>query len=112
MMRDASLHLLLFWTVGTYLPLSAAEYRVSSAAPLAGVIEKLRPGDTVVMANGEWKDQCVLFRGHGTREKPITLRAKTPGQVVLTGHSSITLSGEHMVVSGLYLKNGGGSSNG
>src|SRR6266581_3460924 len=101
MTRDAILKLPLVWILGACLPLSGAEYRVSSAASVASLIEKLRPGDTVVMANGEWKDQSVLFRGHGTRAKPITLRAETPGLVVLSGQSSVTVTGEQVIVSGL-----------
>ncbi|HJZ90333.1 MAG TPA: polysaccharide lyase 6 family protein, partial [Gemmataceae bacterium] len=42
--------------------------------------------------------------GKGTAEKPITMRAQTPGKVILTGASSVTIDGEHLVVNGLYLK--------
>ena len=112
MMRDSEFRWLLLLLVAGCVPVSAAEYHVSSAAAVASVIEKLRPGDAVVMANGEWKDQSVEISGTGTQKKPITLRAETPGQVVLTGHSSITVTGKWVVVSGLHLKDGNGSSNG
>src|SRR6266702_4453558 len=72
------LKLVLLWVVGACLPLSGAEYRVSSAASVASLIEKLRPGDTVV----------------------------------LSGQSSVTVTGEQVIVSGLYLKDGNGSGNG
>ena len=93
-------------------PLSAKQYRVSSAAAVAAVNEKLRPGDTVVMANGEWKNQAIWFSGQGTAAKSITLRAETAGKVVLEGKSSLTVTGENVVVSGLCFKNGREATNG
>src|SRR5690606_5936821 len=38
--------------------------------------------------------------------KPITLKAETPGEVILTGVSSLTVDGEYLVVDGLYFKDG------
>jgi poly(beta-D-mannuronate) lyase len=84
----------------------AAEHQVCSAEEVARLVKDLRPGDVLVMADGTWKDQDITFRGKGTREQPITLRAETPGKVVLTGTSSLTIDGEHLVVSGLCLKEG------
>ena len=82
---------------------SAAEHRVSSAEEIARLSDKLRPGDTLVMADREWKDQAIVFQGRGTMEKPISLRAQTPGKVVLAGRSSVTIEGQHLIVSGLLL---------
>jgi len=82
------------------------EHFVSSAADIAQLGEAVRPGDVLVMTNGTWTDQAIVFRGRGTPEKPITLRAQTPGKVVLTGNSSVTIDGEYLVVSGFSLKDG------
>lgn len=89
--------------IAVVLNAPAAEHRVSSAAEIAELREKMDPGDTLVMANGDWTDQPIVFQSRGTAEKPITLRAQTPGKVVLTGNSSVTIDGEHLVVSGLFL---------
>src|SRR5688572_10213748 len=91
---------------------SAAEYQVSSADEIRGLNEKLRPGDVVVMRDGAWTDQAITFDAKGTAEAPITLRAQTPGKVVLSGTSTITIDGEHLVVSGLLLKEGRGEKEG
>jgi poly(beta-D-mannuronate) lyase len=88
------------------------EYFVSSAAEIAQLTDGLRPGDILVMTNGTWIDQRIAFRGRGTPGKPITLRAQTPGQVLLAGKSSLSIEGEHLVVGGLYLKNGGSANEG
>jgi poly(beta-D-mannuronate) lyase len=107
--RTALIAILGLVIVGT--PAIAAEYRVASAADLARLTGTLRPGDVVVMADGTWKDQAVEFRGEGTTDKPITLRAQSPGKVVLTGASSLTIDGAYLVASGLLLKDGATATN-
>ncbi len=83
----------------------AAEYRVAGADEIAHLGTTLRPGDVLVMADGTWKDQAIDFQAQGTAEKPITLRAETPGKVILTGQSALKIDGEHLVVSGLSFNN-------
>jgi poly(beta-D-mannuronate) lyase len=82
----------------------AAEHQVSSAADIAGAIARAQPGDVLVMRDGVWTDQPIVFRGRGTVGKPITLRPATSGKVTLTGKSSLVIDGEHLVVNGLSLK--------
>ncbi|MEK7952469.1 alginate lyase family protein [Luteolibacter soli] len=82
----------------------AAEHRVSSAAELAGL--SLSPGDTVVMADGSWKHQQIRFQAKGTEDHPITLRAATSGTTFLEEDSSLEIDGDHLVVSGLWVKDG------
>ena len=74
------------------------EYAVAS--------KSLRPGDTVVLADGEWRDFELLFKGEGKPDRPITLTAQTPGKVALTGRSNLRLSGEYLVVSNLVFRDG------
>ena len=94
-----------FWTSG-------AEHRVSSAADIVRVSAEARPGDVLVMTDGVWRDQTINFQSKGTAEKPITLRVETPGKVALTGKSSVTIDGEHLVVSGLLVENGEATGDG
>jgi poly(beta-D-mannuronate) lyase len=84
-----------------------AEYRVASASDIERVTSTLQPGDVLVLADGVWKDQNVVFRGKGTSAKPILLRAQTPGKVVMTGKSSLTMDGDYLVTSGICLKEAG-----
>lgn len=94
------------------LPAQAAEHRVSSAADVAQVSITAKPGDVLVMADGDWPDQAIVFSAHGTEESPIVLRAETPGNVILDGKSSVTIDGEHLVVSGIFLRDGRSSGDG
>ena len=87
-------------------PTMATEYLVSSQSEYAEAVEVVQPGDTVVLANGEWNDVEFLFQGEGTADQLITLTAETKGQVVISGRSSLRLAGEYLVVSGLVFRNG------
>jgi len=79
---------------------------VDSQQAYENAVEALEPGDTVVLANGEWRDFEILFTGKGAPGKPITLTAQTKGEVLITGQSNLRLAGEHLVVSGLVFRDG------
>jgi poly(beta-D-mannuronate) lyase len=93
--------------LGSFLvPAFSTEHHVASAADIARLTSQVQPGDTLVMTNGVWTDQAIVFRAKGTAGKPITLRAQTPGNVTLAGKSSLVIDGEHLIVSGLLLQDG------
>ena len=69
-------------------------------------IDKLEPGDTIMLANGDWRDFEILFTGRGEPDRPITLAAQTRGEVFVTGQSNLRMAGEHLVVSGLVFRDG------
>ncbi|MBU2947438.1 chondroitinase-B domain-containing protein [Zobellia uliginosa] len=79
---------------------------VNDIPELNKAIEEAVPGDEIVMANGTWKDTQIIFFGTGTKENPISLRAETPGKVFMEGQSYLHLGGEHLIVDGLYFRNG------
>lgn len=84
----------------------AREWRVADPAAYAQAVKALRPGDTLVLADGVWRDFQILFTGVGTAERPITLTAQTPGKVILSGRSNLRMAGEHLVVSNLVFRDG------
>jgi poly(beta-D-mannuronate) lyase len=69
-------------------------------------VDAADPGDTIVLANGEWRDFQIMLRGRGKAGAPITLAAEEKGRVLVTGRSHLRLAGEHLVVSGLVFVNG------
>jgi poly(beta-D-mannuronate) lyase len=81
--------------------------KVSSVDEISAAMSKAQPGDTIVMRNGVWKDAAIVMEGAGKQNKPITLRAETPGQVVLSGASTLNIGGSYLVVDGLVFKDGG-----
>ncbi len=74
------------------------EYRKAAA--------DLKPGDKVILANGEWRNFEIVFSGRGTPDNPVSLSAETPGKVIVTGLSSLRISGAHVLVSGLVFRDG------
>lgn len=87
-------------------PAAAAEHLVRDQAEYLKAKEKLQPGDTIVLANGTWRDFRILLEGTGTADRPIRLTAQTKGQVIISGASDLRLSGSHLVVSGLVFRDG------
>lgn len=79
---------------------------VNNSDELEQAIGDAKPGDEIVMTDGEWKDIQIRFFGNGTENKPITLRAESPGEVIIKGESNLKLGGAHLVVDGLYFTKG------
>jgi poly(beta-D-mannuronate) lyase len=84
----------------------AKEYLVKTPDEFNKVSSDLQAGDEVILANGVWTDFEILFKAKGTEKAPVTLRAETPGQVILSGLSNLRLAGEYLAVSGLVFKDG------
>ena len=82
----------------------AKDYRIRSAKELEALV--LAPGDRVLMEEGEWKDQHIIFKGNGTKARPIVLLAANPGKTVLSGSSSLVIDGTWLKVDGLSFANG------
>ena len=88
---------------------SAKELAVADAAEFAKAAKgTVEPGDVIVLGPGEWKDAALKLHAIGTAGRPVTVKAAAPGKTVLTGSSRISISGAHIVVSGLLFKNPAG----
>ena len=88
------------------IPAAAETTIVRTQAEFTKATRALAPGDTIALADGEWRDFQIDFTGAGTADKPITLTAETKGKVLVTGQSNLRLGGSHLVVSGLVFRNG------
>lgn len=84
----------------------AADRLVGTAEAFEAAVAASVAGDTVILADGVWRDVQLVFTGEGTATRPITLRAQTPGKVVISGKSNLRLAGRHLVVSGLTFRDG------
>lgn len=84
---------------------------VSNIEELNKAIDSCKAGDEIILANGIWKDVQIKFRGKGTKDRPITLKAETAGNVTIEGESYLKFGGEYLVVEGLHFKNGYSTSN-
>jgi poly(beta-D-mannuronate) lyase len=84
--------------------LFAEDFLVSSAAEINALT--LKPGDKVILQQGDWKNQKILFKGKGTINQPITLISATEKAILLTGNSNLKIEGEWLIVDGLAFANG------
>jgi poly(beta-D-mannuronate) lyase len=73
---------------------------------LKSALNKAKPGDSIVLANGTWKDMPLFITTSGSAEKPIVIMAETPGGVKCTGNSFIRFGSDHVTVSGLHFTDG------
>ncbi|MCK0098320.1 polysaccharide lyase 6 family protein [Qipengyuania sp. S6317L1] len=87
-------------------PALAEQYLVHTQAEYSEIARQVEAGDEIILANGEWRDFDLVITGMGREDAPIVLKAQEPGQVILTGLSSLRLGGEYVTVSGLVFRDG------
>ncbi|MGI9221454.1 MAG: polysaccharide lyase 6 family protein [Woeseiaceae bacterium] len=69
-------------------------------------VSTLQPGDKIILANGVWTDVEFKLKAEGSAEMPIEMKAEEPGKVIISGQSNLSISGSHIIVSGLVFKDG------
>jgi len=84
---------------------------VKNISEFNDAVSKAKPGSTITLANGVWKDVELVFEGKGTKENPITLSVEEKGKVTLEGASNLQIAGEYLIIKGLVFKNGFTPSN-
>lgn len=67
---------------------------------------KAQPGDIIILQNGEWNNVTIRLSPAGTKDKPITYKAQTPGKVLISGESRLAVGGEWLIIEGLSFING------
>nr|WP_294901225.1 polysaccharide lyase 6 family protein [uncultured Pedobacter sp.] len=83
---------------------NAKDFLVGNAQEIASL--KLLPGDKVIMKDGDWKNQQLVFKGKGSAQQPIVLTTEKPGEVILSGNSTLKIDGDYLVVDGLAFADG------
>ncbi len=73
------------------------------------MMDKLKAGDTLIMESGEYTaPEEITLRSSGEPGKPITLKAKVKGKVIVDGMNQVPVllrvSGNYLRVEGLTLK--------
>ncbi len=68
--------------------------------------QQAKPGDVIILRNGEWNNVLLSLNCTGTKGLPITFKAETAGKVFMTGNSNLKLGGTYIIVDGLYFANG------
>lgn len=97
----------LLFMAGLAAPAGAAEWPVAEPSDIRAAMRRAGPGDVLVMADGVWRNKSIVFSGEGAIDNPITLRAQTPGKVILSGESTLWAMGRHLVIEGIQFRDGG-----
>ncbi len=79
---------------------------VKNAEELKKANAAAKPGDQIILQNGTWNNITIKLNCNGTKELPITFKAQTPGQVIITGNSKLLIGGNYIIVDGLYFTKG------
>lgn len=100
-----TMHKPLFLAFAVLTSISAKDIPVADAAAFADAAKTIDAGDTIILQDGTWADARLKIHAEGTAKKPVTIKAQTPGQVVFTGDSRLSVGGAHVVVDGLWFQN-------
>ena len=84
--------------------------KVNDIQEFNNAIKSVEEGATIILKNGEWSNVKLNINGFGTKENPIVVKAETPGKVLITGDSKMTISGNYITVSGFWFKDGNPTS--
>ncbi|PQV48856.1 poly(beta-D-mannuronate) lyase [Jejuia pallidilutea] len=79
---------------------------ISDIEQLNNAISEAKPGEVLVLKNGTYKNVLINFKANGEKNNPITLKAETNGEVIISGKSHLKFGGNYLVVEGLHFKNG------
>lgn len=100
------LSLFIITTFITFSVVSAKNYKVSDISQYNEKVKIALPGDSIVLANGVWKNAEFVFKGNGKPGKYISMKAETAGKVFIEGKSSLSISGNWLHISGLIFTKG------
>ncbi len=84
----------------------AKHYKVASASEYIAIQSAIAPGDSIIFANGNWKNVELIFNQQGTSTSPIVFIAETPGKVIFSGNSKLKIGGTYIEINGFLFKDG------
>jgi poly(beta-D-mannuronate) lyase len=81
-----------------------ADKTVATPNELNAAVKSAAAGETITLKNGAYSNAAIRLEGKGTQGNPIMVKAETPGQVVLTGASTLDFVGEWITLDGFKLE--------
>jgi poly(beta-D-mannuronate) lyase len=85
---------------------SANIISVKNIEELKEANKNAKPGDTIILKNGNWKDVVIKLTCSGDEKKPIIFKAEKPGMMVICGQSQLKLGGNYIIADGFLFENG------
>lgn len=84
----------------------AGSIKVHTPEELRKVNNTAKPGDTIILQNGEWRNVVIKLNCNGTSGQPIVFKAEETGKVIISGNSMLKIGGNHLIIDGFYFTNG------
>lgn len=89
---------LIFGSIFFAASVSGAAKEINVSLPdVASALKKVEHGDVIVVTDGTYRDVTLKWDAPGF---PVTVKAETPGGVVVTGLSSLRFGGDSLTVAG------------
>ena len=89
-----------------FLNVFASNTIVANINELELANKNAKPGDTIILKNGEWNNVTFKLDAKGLKENPIIFKAETKGKVIITGNSKLLIGGEFLEIDGFYFTKG------
>lgn len=102
MLRSFLLQCCLLFCIGVF----AETIPVKNIEELKAANKRAKPGDIVILQNGEWNNAVIELNCNGTASQPVIFKAETAGKVIITGKSRLALGGSFIVIDGWYFTRG------
>jgi len=102
-----ALYLISATILTTFVPLEAKEVLANNSPQLRSAIRKLQPGDTLLVAPGDYAGGIYLADTSGTKDAPITIRGAEPDNPPLfsgDGQAFHLADCSHIILSNLKVK--------
>ncbi len=93
-------------------PITLQDERIIRVRPVSDKIAFIaallnaEPGDAIVLENGNYYDVNMTVTRSGTKEHPIFIMARNPGDAKIMGESQLYVKANHVVVAHLTFTNG------
>lgn len=87
---------------------AATDHLATSPEQAVQLLNQAVAGDRILLKDGTYKDAAIQFlNANGTKEKPVTFSAQTPGKVYFEGNSTLAFGGNYIIISGFVWQHGG-----
>lgn len=105
MKMNRRLYILLIFSFFSLLIIGAPA-PIKTIKELRKSVLNAQPGDTLILQNGTYTNEKLIFHATGTTEKPILIKAETAGKVFIEGNSTLRIGGEFVELHGFVFRNG------
>ncbi|MCZ6674930.1 MAG: polysaccharide lyase 6 family protein [Verrucomicrobia bacterium] len=73
---------------------------IQSAEDFAELLPSVQPGDTIIIADGQYDGWSINLDGRGTADHPITIQPQSPNGVTFTGRTHFQITGSYIHMTG------------